>query len=56
MKQIVISGINLFEGGPLSIYYDCLDTILELGLNKKYRIVAFVHRKALFKKYDKKIP
>lgn len=51
-KVIVFSGINLFEGGPLSIYYDCLDAVLELGLNKKYHIVAFVHKKTLFSKYE----
>ena len=52
MKTIVISGINLFEGGPLSIYYDCLDAIRESGIWKKDRIIAFVHKKSLFKKYE----
>lgn len=50
--MIVISGINLFQGGPLSIYYDCLKTIRELGFNQKYRIVAFVHKKELFIDYQ----
>lgn len=53
MKIIVLSGINLFEGGPISIYYDCLDTIIEEKVNKNYKIIAFVHKKNLFKKYFK---
>lgn len=51
--MIVISGINLFEGGPLTVYYDCLDAIKVLGLNKKYRICVLVSKKELFKKYEK---
>ena len=49
--KFVITGINLYEGGPLSIYYDCLDTVIELGLAERYEIVAFVHRLDLFSKY-----
>lgn len=55
MKQFVISGINLFEGGPLSIYYDCLDAVNNLQLYKEFEIVAFVHKKSLFKKYESNI-
>lgn len=55
MKRLVISGISLFEGGPLSIYYDCIDEILRLGLYKTYQVVAFVHKKELFIKYENKI-
>lgn len=55
MKTIVISGINLFEGGPLSIYKDCLDTVIELGIQKEYQIIAFVHKKELFKEYASQI-
>lgn len=53
MKTIVLSGINLFEGGPLSIYYDCLDSIIESHLYERARIIAFVYRKELFQRYDK---
>lgn len=49
-ENIVLSGINLFEGGPLSIYYDCLDAIVENGFDKQFNIVAFVHKKELFDK------
>lgn len=47
----VLSGINLFEGGPLSIYYDFIDSIIRNGLDKKYCIIAFVHKTELFEKY-----
>lgn len=55
MKTMVVSGINLFEGGPLSIYYDCLDSIIEKKLNEKYKVIAFVHKKSLFFNYMEKI-
>lgn len=55
MKIIVISGINLFGGGPLSIYYDLLDSLIELNYNQKYEIIAFVHKKNLFNKYRNNI-
>lgn len=55
MKIFVISGINLYEGGPLSVYKDCLDALLELEVYKEYHIVAFVNRKTLFMKYSKYI-
>lgn len=55
MKTIVISGINLFEGGPLSVYKDCLDNIIQNYINLNYEIIAFVHKKELFIEYEKKI-
>jgi len=51
-KIIVISGINLLEGGPLSIYYDCLEAIKISELWKKYHWIAFVHKRELFEKYQ----
>lgn len=45
-KTIVISAINLFEGGALSILKDCLD-YLDKNLSKEYNIVAFVHKNSL---------
>jgi len=53
MKTMVISGINFYEGGPLSVFHDCLDNILESGVNKEYKIISFVHKKELFSKYSK---
>lgn len=49
MQTIVLSGINLFEGGPLSIYYDLLNVMCTLGYDKKYHIIAFVHKLSLFR-------
>lgn len=55
MKTIVISGINLYEGGPLSVYYDCLDTICEKKIFENNHIIALVHKASLFKKYENHI-
>lgn len=55
MKTLVISGINLFEGGPLSIYYDCLNAILDNKIDEEYKVIAFVHKKSLFLKYSSRV-
>lgn len=55
MKTLVISGINLFEGGPLSIFYDCLDEIINSGVYKEYHIIAFIHKALLFRQYKDKV-
>lgn len=55
METIVLSGINLFEGGALSVYKDCLDSMMNLKLYEKYSIVAFVHNKDDFIKYRLKV-
>lgn len=47
MKTIVISGINFNEGGPLSVFKDCLEH-LSKHLSDKYKIIALVHDKNLF--------
>lgn len=47
MKKIVISGINMTQGGLLSIYQDCLK-YLGSDLYKRYEIIALVHSKKLF--------
>lgn len=52
-KLLVLSGINLFEGGPLSIYYDLLDSIIEQEIDKRFDVIAFVHTKKIFLKYKK---
>lgn len=51
-KKIVISGINLYKGGPLTIYYCLLDEFLEKGIYEEYDITIFVYKKILFKKYE----
>ncbi|MCB2293933.1 glycosyltransferase [Clostridium algoriphilum] len=55
MKTIVISGINFFEGGPLSVYKDCLDNIIKSKLNKTNKIIAFVHKKEIFIEYSNEV-
>ncbi len=55
IKKIVISGINLFEGGPLSIYYDILNILFEDKYFENHEITIFVHKKELFQKYIDKI-
>lgn len=46
MKKIVISGINIVEGGALSVYKDCLKSINEIS--NDYKVIALVHNKKLF--------
>ena len=53
-KTIVLSGINLIEGGPLTIYKECLKYLQENFL-EEYRIIALVHDKSLFLEYKEKI-
>lgn len=47
MEKIIISGINMTEGGILSIFKDCLQNVDKL-LTSKYKIIALVHNKNLF--------
>ena len=54
-KTLVISGINLYNGGPLSVYKDLLDALIENDYHNKYHIIAFVHKTELFKEYKEKI-
>lgn len=53
--MIVLSGINFFEGGGLSVFYDCLDELCGSGIVEGNQIIAFVHKKRLFEKYKNKI-
>ena len=52
-RNVVISGINLFQGGPLKVYFDFLDGISNSTILNTYNIVIFVHNKNDFKKYEK---
>ena len=51
-KVIVVSGVNMTEGGILSIYKDCLN-FLKSEKMEKYKIIALVHKKELFKDIEK---
>lgn len=52
---IVLSGINLFEGGPISVFYDCLDELCGSEIVKRNEVTAFVHKAELFEGYKNKI-
>lgn len=45
-KVIVISAVNLVEGGPLTVLLECLK-YLSVKLSDKYEIIALVNRKEL---------
>ncbi len=47
MKKIVISGINIHQGGPMTILISCLD-FMDKNLAHKYEIIALVHDKDKF--------
>ena len=51
-KTVVVSGINLFQGGTLRVYYNFCDEIIQSGLHKQYHFILFVHKKELFEKYN----
>ncbi|WP_253273352.1 hypothetical protein [Leptotrichia sp. oral taxon 212] len=53
-KIIIISAINFSEGGPLTIYKECL-RCLEENFLEDYKVVALVHDKSLFSEYEGKI-
>ena len=53
-KTIVLSGINLIEGGPLTIYKECLRCVEKYFL-ENYEIVALVHNRELFSEFDSRI-
>lgn len=46
-KTIIISGINFFEGGPLTIFKDNLNFVND-SLSINYNIIALVHKIDLF--------
>lgn len=54
-KNIIVSGINLFEGGPLSVYKDFLNAAVDNGYHEKYNITCFVHKKSLFNEFEDKV-
>lgn len=54
-KVIVLSGINLFQGGPLSVYMDFIESLIYSGITAKNTLTAFVYKKSLFHKYEDEI-
>lgn len=47
-KKLIISGINFFEGGPLSLLKDCLSYLDESNYAASYDIVALVSKVSLY--------
>lgn len=47
-KVLVVSGVNLIDAGPLSVFRDFLDALVKNQFYKKYRIIALVGKKELF--------
>ena len=55
MSNIVLSGINIVNTGALTIYKQILSELIKLNYDKNHNITAFVHKKELFKEFDKNI-
>lgn len=55
MKKTIISAINLFEGGPLSVLKDCLHALENSDQFDDFEFIALVHKRSLFEenKYKK---
>jgi glycosyltransferase involved in cell wall biosynthesis len=52
LKPIVVfSGVNLIEGGPLSIFKDAINAFLTKKI-EHYSLTVIVHNKELFKEFD----
>ncbi|MCH4013383.1 MAG: glycosyltransferase [Solobacterium sp.] len=47
-KVLVLSGINLVDGGALSVYQDCLNELISCGYGEKCKIYALVNSKKFF--------
>lgn len=54
-KTLVISGINLVDGGAYSVFCDCLSALIRNGFCDNYRIIALVGKKQLFDSFKDKI-
>lgn len=54
-KIIVISGVNLVDGGPLSVYLDFLTAIVCGGYSENNRVIALVGNKKLFSQFENSI-
>lgn len=54
-KVVIISGINLIDGGPISIYLDFLASVVQGGYSDKFKIIALVGKKELFSAFENEI-
>ena len=53
-KILVVSAVNLTEGGPLTVLYDCLNSASEL-LGKEWTIIALLNNKSVFQNNKVKV-
>ena len=51
-NTIVISAVNIVEGGPLSILKKCVHELYLYNLNTKYKIKVLVHSNKLLPNYE----
>jgi glycosyltransferase involved in cell wall biosynthesis len=49
---VVFSGVNLVEGGPLSVFKDAIDAFIKFQL-KEYKLIVLVNNLELFREYSK---
>lgn len=47
-KIVVISAVNLTEGGPLTILRNCLEELSKPQYTQEYRVIALVHKCSMF--------
>ena len=47
MNKIVISAVNLIEGGPLTVLQNCLEILSKYSVSKNIEVIAIVHNKKL---------
>ena len=50
-RAVVVSGVNLSEGGPLTIYREVLDYLDESSYGNRFQIYGLVHSRNLFPRY-----
>ena len=52
LKKVVISGPNLVDGGPISVFYDFLDAIVTDRYFEQFDFILLVSQRRLFEKYS----
>jgi glycosyltransferase involved in cell wall biosynthesis len=51
-KTLVVTGVNLVDGGPLTVFVDCINAIAECVSKDDWQIFVFVNRKGLVPEKD----
>ena len=47
-KSIVISAVNIVNGGPLTILNSCLHSLVDSGVDKEFRVIVLVNKASMF--------